>query len=82
MDEATSSLDNETESEISRAIDELQGEKTIIIIAHRLSTIKNCDNLFFIKDGRLLDSGTFEELILRNQDFRYMASDSRLELVN
>jgi ABC-type multidrug transport system fused ATPase/permease subunit len=53
MDEATSSLDNETEKEIMRAIDELKGEKTLIIIAHRLSTIENCDLVFKINNGRL-----------------------------
>lgn len=82
MDEATSSLDNQTESEISRAIEELQGEKTVIIIAHRLSTVKKCDKLFFIKDGSLMDTGTYDELIRTNMDFRRMASEPVLGLVN
>ncbi|MGM8212347.1 ABC transporter ATP-binding protein [Virgibacillus sp. W0430] len=55
MDEATSALDNETEKEIMKAIDGLKGEKTLIIIAHRLSTIENCDTVFKISDGRLID---------------------------
>jgi ATP-binding cassette subfamily C protein len=79
MDEATSSLDNETESQISRAIDEFSGDKTIIIIAHRLSTIMRCDNIFFIKEGKLIASGTFEELITGNAEFRNMAQYSDLD---
>lgn len=82
MDEATSSLDNRTESEISMAIEELQGDKTVIIIAHRLSTVKKCDKLFFIKDGRVMDSGTFDELIRTNMDFRRMAAEPVLGMAN
>lgn len=54
MDEATSALDNETEKEVMKAIDNLKGEKTMIIIAHRLSTIENCDIVFKIKNGNLI----------------------------
>lgn len=53
LDEATSALDNETEKGIMKAIDDLRGEKTLIIIAHRLSTIENCDIIFEMEDGRL-----------------------------
>jgi ATP-binding cassette subfamily C protein len=81
MDEATSSLDNQTESEISKAIDEMSGEKTVIIIAHRLSTVKKCDTLFFIKEGKLLDCGKLEELLERNEDFRQMAKYSKSDLI-
>ncbi|MCL7746081.1 ABC transporter ATP-binding protein [Halalkalibacter alkaliphilus] len=55
MDEATSALDNQTEKEFMKAIDGLQGEKTLIIIAHRLSTIENCDIVFEIKKGKLAE---------------------------
>lgn len=55
MDEATSALDNETEKEIMKAIDGLKGEKTLIIIAHRLTTIENCDTVFKLDKGRLMD---------------------------
>ena len=70
MDEATSSLDAETEALISSAIDKLRGDKTLIIVAHRLSTVKNCDRIFWMKDGRISDSGSFLELTRRNADFR------------
>ena len=55
MDEATSALDNETEKEIMKAIDGLKGEKTLIIIAHRLTTIENCDIVFKINNGKLVE---------------------------
>lgn len=63
MDEATSSLDNETEKEIMKAIDGLKGEKTLIIIAHRLSTIENCDTIFKIDKGRLVNTKLEESVI-------------------
>jgi len=52
LDEATSSLDNETEEAVMQAIDSLHGEMTLIIIAHRLSTIKNCDQVYEINNGK------------------------------
>ncbi len=78
LDEATSSLDAETEHEINNAIERLRGEKTLIIIAHRLSTVRKCQNLAFIRDGRLIDTGTFDELSARNDDFGRMVELSRL----
>lgn len=72
MDEATSALDNETERSISNALAELHGKMTMIIIAHRLSTVRHCDMLVFMKDGRIVDMGTFDELHERNMEFRRM----------
>lgn len=54
LDEATSALDNETETAVMEAIDSLQGNKTMIIIAHRLSTISNCDFIYEVKDGQVI----------------------------
>ncbi|WP_313893767.1 ABC transporter ATP-binding protein [Psychrobacillus sp.] len=54
LDEATSALDNDTEKEIMKAINQLKGQKTLIIIAHRLSTIENCDIVFEMEAGRLI----------------------------
>ncbi|WP_034765871.1 ABC transporter ATP-binding protein [Rossellomorea vietnamensis] len=54
MDEATSALDNETEKEIMKAIDDLKGDKTLIIIAHRLSTIENCDIVYRMNNGKVV----------------------------
>ena len=53
LEEATSALDNETESAVMEAIDNLSGKKTLIIIAHRLTTIKNCDVVYEVKDERI-----------------------------
>ncbi len=79
LDEATSSMDAETEHEISNAIGVLAGIKTIIIIAHRMSTVKQCRNLFFLKHGRLVDTGTFEQLSSRNRDFQRMIEPEHME---
>jgi len=62
MDEATSSLDNQTERYIIEAIESLKKDRTIIIIAHRLATIKNCDVLHLLKNGTVVASGSYEEL--------------------
>jgi HlyD family secretion protein len=76
FDEATSSLDGITEKMIMEAINEFSGKKTIIMIAHRLKTVQKCDRLFFIDKGRVVDQGTYEELIERNEHFKKMAAHS------
>ena len=53
LDEATSALDNETEKEVMQAIDDLHGQRTMIVIAHRLTTIKNCDAIYEVADGTI-----------------------------
>ena len=73
MDEATAALDNETERAFMEGIDQLREKKTILLIAHRLSTVKNCDVIFFLKDGQLIDHGKFDELKETNIEFRKMA---------
>ena len=78
LDEATSSLDAETEHEINNAIERLTGEKTLIIIAHRLSTVRKCTRLAYIKDGGLIDTGSFSELKDRNTDFNNLIELSQL----
>ncbi len=70
FDEATSALDNETEYEITRAIENLMGMKTIFIIAHRLSTVRNCNHIVVLKDGVIDDHGGFDDLAKRNETFR------------
>jgi len=63
LDEATSSVDAETERMIQRSIDELAGKHTIIAIAHRLSTIKNADQILVFEEGDIVQRGTHEELM-------------------
>ena len=70
FDEATSALDNETQRKIQDAINNLKREYTIMIIAHRFSTILNCDKIFFIHNGRVLDSGTHEELLKKCKRYK------------
>ncbi len=73
FDEATSALDGITEDTILEAIDHLASQKTILIIAHRLSTVKECDIIYFLEHGRIIDQGTYQELLAKNQSFRKMA---------
>ena len=65
LDEATSSLDGETEASVAEAIQELNGKITVVIIAHRLSTIVNSDLVIYLENGKLIAKGTFNEV--RNQ---------------
>lgn len=67
FDEATAALDNETESLVTEAIRSLSGKKTMIIIAHRLSTIEHCDHIYMMESGRIIKSGTYQEVVLNNK---------------
>jgi ABC-type bacteriocin/lantibiotic exporter with double-glycine peptidase domain len=62
LDEATSALDAETEASVSDAIQRLKGETTVVMIAHRLSTVRKADVVYYLADGILVASGTFEEV--------------------
>ena len=62
LDESTSALDAQTESEFTKALNELKGELTLIVIAHRLSTIEKADSIYFLENGRILASGDYREL--------------------
>ena len=70
FDEATSALDNETQSEIKTAIDNLKGEYTILIVAHRLSTVIDCDRIFVVDEGKIVDSGSHKELLKNSEIYR------------
>lgn len=72
FDESTSSLDNFAQGDIKHSIDEMKGKSTIIIVAHRLSTIKDVDKIFFLEDGQIIDTGTFDELFENNVKFKNM----------
>ena len=69
MDESTSSLDGETESDLTNSITVLKGKTTLILIAHRLSTVRNADKIIYMEDGKLLSSGSFDEVRERVPDF-------------
>ena len=69
LDEATSALDGETELQVSDAIRTLRGSTTVILIAHRLSTVRDADKVVYMADGRIIASGTFEEVRTQVPDF-------------
>ncbi len=72
LDEATSSLDSESEKKIQDAIDKLMLDKTSLIIAHKFSTIKKCDKIILIDKGRIVAEGTHDELINSNSSYKNM----------
>lgn len=74
MDEATSALDTATEAAVTRAIDALHGEVTVITVAHRLATIRDSDVVFFLRDGQLVAQGSFEEVVAQVPDFAEQAA--------
>jgi HlyD family secretion protein len=76
MDEATSSLDGITEQFIMESIKRLHGKKTIILVAHRLATVRNCDTIFLLQDGKLIDHGTYEALLESNDFFKKLSQSA------
>ncbi len=72
FDEATSSLDNVTERSVLKAIERVSKLKTMVVIAHRLTSVKNCDRIYLIDKGRIIDKGKYDELEERNEKFREM----------
>ena len=69
LDEATSSLDGETEANIAEALSSLEGEVTVILIAHRLSSVRNSKNVIYLHEGRVLCQGSFDEVRKQVPDF-------------
>ncbi|MFA7628078.1 MAG: ATP-binding cassette domain-containing protein [Candidatus Dojkabacteria bacterium] len=76
FDEATSALDNVTEKSVLEAIETVSKLKTMIIIAHRLTTVENCDIVYLMDDGEVVDSGTYQELEAENEIFKEMLKAS------
>jgi ABC-type multidrug transport system fused ATPase/permease subunit len=74
LDEATSSLDNETERRVTQTVEALAGRVTTVVVAHRLSTVKNCDQIVFLKDGVVAACGTFDEVRSMNEDFERLVT--------
>ena len=73
LDEATSSLDGETEASISDAIHALRGSTTVVMIAHRLSTVRNADIVVYLSEGKVMAAGTFDEVRSAVPDFDHQA---------
>ncbi|MBB3189394.1 ABC transporter ATP-binding protein [Halomonas cerina] len=76
LDEATSALDGITEKVIMDSIHDFMGKKTIIMIAHRLATVKQCNRIYLMKAGRVIDAGSYAELSGRNEIFKRMVEHS------
>ena len=74
MDEATSSLDSQTEQAMSSALFELKKETTLILIAHRLSSAKNMDKLIYLDSGKIISFGTFNHVREKVSDFDIQSS--------
>ena len=79
LDEATSNLDAITERALDRTIHDFAKDMTTIFIAHRLSTIKNCDRIYVMDKGKIVEAGTHRELIAMGGKYAYLVEQQSLE---
>jgi len=79
LDEATSALDGINEERVMHSIQALSGRKTIIMIAHRLTTLQECDNIFLLDQGKLIDQGSYTYLMESNMTFKRMAREEGVD---
>lgn len=78
LDEATSAVDTETETEIQKAINRIAGTRTLVVIAHRLSTVKRADCIIVLEDGRISEQGNHEELIKLGGTYLHLCNVQKL----
>src|SRR4030065_2980212 len=70
LDEATSSLDTESEREVQEALDRLMEKRTVLVIAHRLSTVRNVDRILVLSEGRIVEEGNHKELMAKGGEYK------------
>ena len=76
LDEATSALDAATEAKVQAALDEVMKDRTTFVIAHRLATVRNATRILVFENGRIIESGTFDELVRARRPFRRARQDA------
>ena len=72
MDEATSSLDSESEKKVKQAIERLMKDRTVFVIAHRLSTVVNADLIIVLSDGKIVERGSHDQLLDENGHYKQL----------
>ncbi len=78
LDEATSSLDGMTEKSVMKALEKLTNDKTILMVAHRLSTIEDCDRILVLDEGKIVQSGSYQELLESSEIFRNISTKEQI----
>jgi len=81
FDEATNALDNVTERLVMDAIRDLKHTKTIILVAHRLTTVQHCDEIFLLEGGKVVASGSYDDMMENSSEFRYLAKTEESAVV-
>jgi ABC-type multidrug transport system fused ATPase/permease subunit len=79
LDEATSSLDLDSERNIQKTLDALNHQVTIVLVAHRLSTVKNADKICYLENGRILESGSHQDLMQRRGSYYKMVEGKEMK---
>jgi ABC-type bacteriocin/lantibiotic exporter with double-glycine peptidase domain len=69
LDEATNALDYETEKRIIKSINDIKYKVTVIIISHRFNTLQGCNKIFILKKGKLINQGSYDEILKKNKIF-------------
>ena len=74
MDEATSSLDGKTEDIIMESINHLSSQLTLFLVAHRVTTLRECDQIYFLENGKIIESGSYTYLLENSKSFKDLSN--------